>query len=76
LIVGLFYKKRTAAAGFWTLVLAVVFYAVWQFALGIPFEIPTNVATIIFGFATFMIISNVTYSDKNKLNTVGGRTIE
>ncbi|HML36455.1 MAG TPA: sodium:solute symporter family protein [Bacillota bacterium] len=61
LIVGLFYKKRTGAGGFWTLVIATIFYGVWQFGLGIPFGIPTNLATIVVGFIVYIAISNATY---------------
>ena len=61
LIVGLFYKKRTPAAGFWTLVIAVVFYGVWQFALGAPLGIPTNVSTITVSIILFFVISKLTY---------------
>ena len=61
LIVGLFYKRRTATAGFWTLVIGVIFYGVWQFVLQAPFGIPSNVSTICVSFILFIVISNLTY---------------
>ena len=69
LIIGLFYKKRTPAAGFWSLLCSAIFYAIWQFVLNIPFGIPSNVATLVFSFILYMAICNVTYKD-NKLNAI------
>ncbi len=67
LIFGLFYKKKTAAAGFWSLLLSIVMYAVWQFVLQCPAGIPTNLACIIFSMVTYVVISKLTYKEKAQL---------
>lgn len=67
LMFGLFYKKKTAAAGFWSLVLTIIAYAVWQFALGIPWGIPTNLACIIFSMIVYVVVAKITY--KGEKNT-------
>lgn len=68
LILGLFYKKKTAAAGFWSLLLSIVMYAVWQFVLQCPAGIPTNLACIIFSIVTYIVISKITYKETPQLN--------
>lgn len=67
LIFGLFYKKKTAAAGFWSLLLSIVMYAVWQFVLQCPAGIPTNLACIIFSMVTYVVISKFTYKGNAQL---------
>lgn len=67
LIFGLFYKKKTAAAGFWSLLLSIVMYAVWQFVLQCPAGIPTNLACIIFSMVTYVVISKLTYKGNAQL---------
>lgn len=67
LIFGLFYKKKTAAAGFWSLLLSIVMYAVWQFVLQCPAGIPTNLACIIFSMVTYVVISKLTYKENAQL---------
>jgi SSS family solute:Na+ symporter len=69
LVVGLFYKKRTASAGFWTLLIGVLFYGFWQFVLGEPLGIPSNVSTICASFIVFFVISNITYKRPAAENT-------
>jgi len=61
LLLGLTYKRKTPAAGFYSVVLTVLFYFVWQFLLGAPFGIPTNVAAWVFSAVIFMVISSATY---------------
>ena len=67
LILGLFYKKKTAAAGFWSLLLSIAMYAVWQFVLQCPAGIPTNLACIIFSIVTYIVISKLTYKENQQL---------
>lgn len=69
LMFGLFYKHKTAAAGFWSLLLTIVMYAVWQFALNCPGGIPTNLACVIFSALVYIIIAELTYkrSDEKKI---------
>lgn len=67
LILGLFYKKKTAAAGFWSLLLSIAMYAVWQFILQCPAGIPTNLACIIFSIVTYIVISKLTYKENQQL---------
>lgn len=61
LMFGLFYKRKTAAAGFWSLLLTIVMYGVWQFALECPGGIPTNLACIIFSALVYVIVAELTY---------------
>lgn len=69
IVAGLFYRKKTAAAGFVTIVCAIIVYPIWQFALGVPFDIPANLATWIVSGIIFFIASKLTYgrSEVNKL---------
>lgn len=68
LMFGLFYKKKTAAAGFWSLLLAIVMYMVWQFILQCPAGIPTNLACIIFSIIVYVVISKATYKENAQLS--------
>lgn len=61
LIFGLFYKNKTAASGFWSLVLTIIAYFVWQFVLGVPGGIPANVACVIFSMIVYVVVSKITY---------------
>lgn len=70
LIFGLFYKKKTAAAGFWSLLLTIPAYAIWAFVLGAPYGIPANLACIIFSAVTYIVVSKVTY--KGEVNEITG----
>lgn len=65
IVAGLFYKKKTATAGFITVVTAIVFYAVWQFVLGVPYEIPANLATWIVSGILFFVVCQITNDSKN-----------
>ena len=69
LMLGLFYKKKTAAAGFWSLVLTIIAYAVWQFVLGIPWGIPTNLACIVFSVIVYITVAKLTYKGEQKAIT-------
>lgn len=70
LMLGLFYRKKTAAAGFWSLLLTIVAYAVWEFVLGTPGGIPANVACIIFSVLVYVIVAKLTYKgEENKTLT-------
>ena len=68
LMFGLFYKKKTAAAGFWSLLLAIVMYMVWQFILQCPAGIPTNLACIIFSIVVYVVIAKATYKENAQLS--------
>ena len=63
LMLGLFYKKKTAAAGFWSLLLTIPVYALWAFVLGAPYGIPANLACIIFSAIVYVIVAKLTYKD-------------
>ena len=66
LMLGLFYKKKTPAAGFWSLLLTIVAYAVWEFVLGTPWGIPANVACIIFSVIVYVVVAKLTYKDEEQ----------
>lgn len=61
LIVGLYYKKRTPVAGFWTMILTMVLYAIWEFALQCPAAIPSNLVAFLFSFVCYIVLCNLTY---------------
>ena len=66
---GFFFKKKTAAGGLIAIVAGIVFYAIWQFALGVPYAIPSSVATWIFGGIVYFVACFATYKDKStKIN--------
>ena len=67
LMFGLFYQKKTAAAGFWSLLLSIVMYMVWQFVLQMPAGIPTNLACIIFSIVVYIVVAKVTYKGNKQL---------
>ena len=67
LMFGLFYQKKTAAAGFWSLLLSIVMYMVWQFVLQMPAGIPTNLACIIFSIVVYIVVAKVTYKGNKHL---------
>ncbi|NLD18702.1 MAG: sodium:solute symporter family protein [Clostridiales bacterium] len=66
LIFGLFYTKKTAASGFWSLVLTIIAYFIWQFVLGVPGGIPANVACVIFSMIVYVVVSKLTYKGGNE----------
>lgn len=61
LVAGLFYSRKTPQGGFIALASAIVFYVVWEFVLGAPFEIPSNTATWIFSVIVYFVACNLTY---------------
>lgn len=61
LLFGLFYKKRTPAAGFWSLLLTIIMYLVWEFVLNCPASIPSSLFCFAFNTAVYLIVSNATY---------------
>lgn len=65
LMFGLFYRRKTAAAGFWSLLLTIVMYAVWQFVLECPGGVPTNLACIIFSALVYVIVAKLTYKKED-----------
>ena len=68
LMFGLFYQKKTAAAGFWSLLRAIVLYMVWPFILQCPAGIPTNLACIIFSIVVYVVIAKATYKENAQLS--------
>jgi SSS family solute:Na+ symporter len=75
LLLGITYKRRTPAAGFYSVVLSVAFYFVWQFALNAPFGIPTNVAAWVFSAVIYLVIANLTYRQPERLSPESDREI-
>lgn len=66
LMLGLFYKKKTPAAGFWSLLLTIPAYAIWAFVLGAPYGIPANLACIIFSAVVYIVVAKLTYKGDKK----------
>ena len=52
---GFFFKKKTGVGGLIAIIVGIVFYAIWQFALGIPYGIPSSVATWVVGGIVYFI---------------------
>ena len=76
LMFGLFYKRKTPAAGFWSLLLTVAMYAIWQFVLQCPGGIPTNLACVIFSILVYIIVANITYKGKTEQVAAAGGAID
>ncbi|MDD6646584.1 MAG: sodium:solute symporter family protein [Firmicutes bacterium] len=71
LLFGLYYKKRTPAAGFYTMVCTIILYAVWEFLLKSPAGIPSNLIAFIFSFVLYIILCNLTYNKyKGTMNDI------
>lgn len=66
LLLGLFYKHKTPAAGFWSLLLTIIAYFVWQFILQCPGGVPSNLACLIFSAVVFIVVSEATYGSYSK----------
>lgn len=66
IVAGFFYKKKTANGGFIAVVAGIVGYAVWQFALGSPYGIPSNVFTWVLSLVVYFIACNLTYKNPDK----------
>lgn len=62
IIAGFFYKKKTANGGFIAVICGVIAYAIWEFALGAPFGIPSNVSTWVVSFVVYFIACPITYN--------------
>ena len=46
--------------GLITIILSVIFYAIWQFALNAPMGIPSSAATWVFSLIVYFIVCNAT----------------
>lgn len=62
IVAGFFYKRKTATGGFIAVLVAVIAYVVWQFALGAPYGVPSNVFTWVVSLVTYFVACNATYS--------------
>ena len=58
---GFFYKRKTATGGFITVLAGIFGYAIWQFGLGSPFGVPSNVFTWVLSLVVYFIACNATY---------------
>jgi SSS family solute:Na+ symporter len=65
ILAGFFWRKRKPMVGTITLLFNCAFFAVWQFALGSPLGIPSNVATWIAGGIVFVICAFAVPEKKN-----------
>lgn len=61
LVVGLFYKKKTATAGWITTAFGYAFWLFWNYVLADSTGIPANNITWVAAFFVFMIICKMTY---------------
>lgn len=63
LVVGLFYSKRTPAAGWVSTAFGYVFWLFWNYVLAESTGIPANNITWVAAFFVFMIVAKFTYKD-------------
>lgn len=61
MLFGLYYKKRTPAGGFWSIVLTILLYVVWEFFLQCPYEIPSSLICFAFNTVVYLVVCNATY---------------
>lgn len=62
LVAGFFYKRKTATGGFSAFVIGAITYAIWMFALGEPFGVPSHLVTWCVSLVVYFVVCNVTYS--------------
>ena len=63
LVVGLFYSKRTPAAGWISTAFGYVFWLFWNYVLAESTGIPANNITWVVAFFVFIIVAKLTYKD-------------
>ena len=68
MVVGMFYKKRTATAGWFTILFGFALYLLWQFGLTAPFGIPANDVTWFCSLVVYFVMCKLTYKGKNEIN--------
>jgi SSS family solute:Na+ symporter len=68
LVVGMFFKKRTPAAGWVTILFGFTFFLLWQFAFDAPFGIPANNITWLLALAVYFIVWRITYKNPDTLS--------
>jgi len=70
LIMGFFYKKKTATGSFVALIIGAVTYATWNFVLSEPFGAPSHLVTWCVSLVVYLIACNITYNREHakKLN--------
>lgn len=61
LVMGLFYKKKTAAAGWVTTAFGYVFWLIWEYIFAESTGIPANSITWVVTFFVFIIVAKLTY---------------
>ncbi len=63
---GFFFRKKTAAGGLISIISGIAFYILWQFVLGVPYDIPSSVATWVVGGVIYFIACYATYGRETK----------
>lgn len=61
IVAGLFYKKKTTPAAMVCIIYSAIMYVVWEFVLGVPWELPTSIVVSVSGAILYFIICNATY---------------
>ena len=61
IVAGFFYKRKTATAGFVSILFTIIVYILWEFVLKAPNGIPSNVAAWVVSLVIFFITSSITY---------------
>ena len=64
LVMGLFYAKRTAAAGWVTTAFGYVFWLIWEYVFAESTGIPANSITWVVTFFVFIIVAKLTYKEQ------------
>lgn len=66
IVAGFFYKKKTAKGGFIAVLVSIIAYAIWQFGLGAPYGVPSNVFVWVVSLVSYFVACNVTNSSSQK----------
>lgn len=66
IVLGFFYKKKTANGGFIAVMCGVFGYAIWEFGLGCPFGMPSSLFTWLLVLIVFLVVCNLTYKNPER----------
>lgn len=70
IVVGLFYKKKTASGALWCIIYSAAMYVLWEFVLGCPMAIPSSIWVSTTGAVIYFVVCNITYKKE------GSETLE
>jgi len=68
IVAGLFYRRKTPNGGFICVLIGIVAYIIWEFILGSPGGIPSNVFTWCISLVSYFIACEFTQGDRKKIS--------